>query len=84
MAVTEPRTAPRGSPINLLCRIVGHGANRQRARHDMEDYWAPCRRCGTMLVRATTGWRAPTMVEVEKHAANLAQIARGPEGMRME
>lgn len=70
--------------MNLLCRIIGHDANRQRARHDMEDYWAPCRRCGTKLVRATTGWRAPTMDEVETHEANLARIAEWPHGVRID
>ncbi|MGF7146927.1 hypothetical protein FHS96_000536 [Sphingomonas zeicaulis] len=70
--------------MNLLCRIVGHDANRQRARHDMEDYWAPCRRCGTMLVRATAGWRAPTIDEIETHNRNLAHMAQRPHGMRVD
>lgn len=72
------------SSANILCRIVGHDANRLRARHDMEDYWAPCRRCGTMLVRATTGWRVPTRDEIDGHNRNLARMVHKPRAARID
>ena len=72
------------SSNSILCRIIGHDANRQKARHDMEDYWAPCRRCGEMLVRAQSGWRTPTRDEIETHNHNLSRLARRPEGVRVD
>jgi len=56
--------------MGLLCKILGHKADRGGARHDGEDYWTQCTRCGTALVRPESGWRLPTTEEVANHVGH--------------
>lgn len=57
--------------MGLLCKMRGHQADRGIARHDGEDYWSVCKRCGVELIRDMEGWREPTAEEATQHAANL-------------
>jgi hypothetical protein len=41
----------------MMCKILGHSARRQKARHDGTDFRAPCRRCGAEMIRLTSGWQ---------------------------
>ncbi|MGF7150078.1 hypothetical protein FHS96_003736 [Sphingomonas zeicaulis] len=58
--------------MSLRCRIFGHDADRGGARHDDQDYWTRCRRCGTELIRDIDGWRKPTERETLDQAFHLA------------
>lgn len=62
-------TETRG--VAIECWIRGHQADRGDARHDGEDFWSRCKRCGTTLIRDADGWRKPSDPESVAHAGNV-------------
>lgn len=58
--------------MNIICRVRGHRPDRGGARHDGQDYWSTCRRCGAALIRDIEGWRDPRPEETADHAEHLA------------
>jgi len=54
----------------ILCKLKGHLADRGAARHDGEDHWSVCKRCGATLIRAHDGWREPNPDEVAAHVGH--------------
>jgi len=54
----------------ILCKLKGHLADRGAARHDGEDHWSVCKRCGATLIRAHDGWREPNADEVAAHVGH--------------
>jgi len=60
-----------GRAVTFACKIKGHQADRGAARHDGEDYWSTCKRCGTVLIRGQQGWREATGDEVAAHRHNV-------------
>lgn len=65
--------------MSLMCRVVGHSPKRDRARYDGDFYWAPCDRCGSVLMRDRTGWRIPTKYEAARHEVRLDDLAAARE-----
>lgn len=59
--------------MNIICRLRGHRPDRGGARHDGQDYWSTCRRCGTVLIRDIDRWREPSVEEQAAHAGHLAE-----------
>jgi len=53
--------------MGFLCKFKGHQADRGAARHDGEDHWSHCKRCGAKLIRSAEGWRVPTADEAAAH-----------------
>ncbi|AHE55559.1 DUF1660 family phage protein [Sphingomonas sanxanigenens] len=67
----------------LRCKLFGHKADRGGARHDGQDYWTGCVRCGTRLIRDTDGWRVPTEREITEHDVNRAEQRLEPVPERL-
>jgi len=59
--------------MNLICRLFGHSAKRDRARHDGDYYWTSCKRCAALLLRDRGGWREPRPRDLARHESNLLQ-----------
>jgi len=57
--------------MSISCNILGHQPDRGGARHDGEDHWTRCRRCGTGLIRAESKWRAASADELTAHGENV-------------
>jgi len=57
--------------MGISCSILGHKPDRDSARHDGEDHWTHCSRCGTGLIRAESKWRAATADELAAHGENV-------------
>ncbi|AHE52589.1 DUF1660 family phage protein [Sphingomonas sanxanigenens] len=63
--------------MGIMCKLRGHKPDRGGARHDGEDYWTICKRCGTPLIRAIDGWREPSVDEKRAHARQAEARGKG-------
>lgn len=61
----------------IACLFFAHRPDKKRVRHDGEDYVAPCRACGRLMVKTRTGDR-PWKLDKRQCAGPAAEHRRVP------
>lgn len=59
----------------LICALFSHQPKKSLARYDDGMFRAPCRRCGSAMIRDQAGWRLAEGVGADRRRRRLARAS---------